>query len=103
MRLLIKGRASSKTTGLINASEVTGYPIVVHDYSSVNNVKQIASEMGCTIPEPVTVYELRDGSKRGDKMYEHVLVDELGFFIDSAIKEYLGVDVVAATMTDPSK
>ena len=52
MNLLIKDRASGKTTGLIYTSEATQYPIVTFNRTSIRYIKDMARDMGCLIPEP---------------------------------------------------
>lgn len=100
MRLLIKDRQKGKTTGLIYTSEATGYPIVVHNRSHIEFIKEKAHELGCSIPDPVTVNELREHRCKGLHLYEHVLVDEVSFIIEDALNSYLGCKVECATMSD---
>lgn len=102
MRLLIKERASGKTTGLIYASEATGYPICVAVQARVNHIIQMAEEMGCNIPQPVTVTELRNGLFKGSEVH-NVLFDEVREILEDALSNYLGVNVVGATMSDYEK
>lgn len=96
MNLLIKERASGKTTGLIYTSEMTRYPIVVNTNMQKMYIKNLAQHMGCDIPEPLTVIEIRHHGIKVDK----VLVDELQTFLPDAVNEYLGCEVVCSTMTD---
>lgn len=100
LRLLIKDRAAGKTTGLIYASEATGYPIVVPTNSCIKHIKMMAQELEVTIPEPMTVEELRRPCAHKP---ERVLVDEVFSIIGDALDTYLGTHVVGATMTDPLK
>lgn len=103
MRLLIKERGSGKTTGLIYASEATGYPIATANEAMVNHIKNIAAEMGCIIPEPVTFYELRNGKSRGMRLYDNMLVDEVESILGAALNEYLHCDVKCATLSNSLK
>lgn len=105
MELLIKDRATGKTTGLIYTSEATGYPIVVKQRNQVNYVKEKACEMGCIIPEPICVLDMIGDCAlmRGVRKPTHVLVDEIYPIISEALKNYLGSEVVCATMTDPRR
>lgn len=98
MELLIKERGSGKTTGLIYASEATGYPICVVFRSSIDYILEEARKLGCNIPQPVTVLELRNGCYRGS--FKNVLFDEIGEILGAAVNEYLGVNVVCGTTTD---
>lgn len=100
MRLLIKKRQSGKTTGLIYASEATGYPIATANECMVKSIKDKAAEMGCTIPTPVTFYELRNWKGRGMRLYDTVLIDEVESILGAALNEYLHCDVKCATYTD---
>ena len=44
MRLLIKDRGKGKTTGLIYASEATGFPIATGNEVMVEHIKQMAKK-----------------------------------------------------------
>lgn len=103
MRLLIKERQSGKTTGLIYASEATGYPIAVENHGMIKLIQDMATQMGCIIPAPITFSELREGIGRGNRFYEKVLVDEAQSILNAALSEYLHCDVKCATLTDTLK
>lgn len=100
MNLLIKDRASGKTTGLIYTSEATQYPIVTFNRISINYIKKMAEDMGCLIPEPLCVEDFRSCYARRRRLPDNVLLDEAGFVIGDALNAYLGTNVIAATMTD---
>lgn len=100
MNLLIKDRASGKTTGLIYTSEATQYPIVTFNRISINYIKNMAKDMGCLIPEPLCVEDFKGDSARGRRLPDNVLLDEAGVVIGDALNAYLRTNVVAATMTD---
>lgn len=100
MNLLIKDRASGKTTGLIYTSEATQYPIVTFNRISINYIKNMAKDMGCLIPEPLCVEDFKGDSARGRRLPDNVLLDEDGVVIGDALNAYLRTNVVAATMTD---
>lgn len=100
MRLLIKDKGQGKTTGLIYASEATGYPIVTFGNVQAKIIKDTAEQMGCVIPEPLTVDELKTRRLPSDT---NVLLDEVTTILDKALKSYLGVNVVCATMSDDLK
>lgn len=100
MNLLIKDRASGKTTGLIYTSEATQYPIVTFNRMSINNIKKMAEDMGCLIPEPLCIKDFKSNPVRGRRLPDNVLLDEAGVIIGDALKAYLGTNVIAATMTD---
>lgn len=103
MNLLIKDRGKGKTTRIIYTSESTGFPIVVPTHNMKTEVMHQAEEMECYIPEPVTVSELRNGKTRGMRLYENVLVDEVGFILQDALNEYLGCNVICGTISDDLK
>lgn len=99
MKLLIKARQAGKTTQLIYTSEATGYPIVVPSCVMKKYTEEMAAKMGCNIPEPITVGELRDISRNGILDPDNVLLDNAEFILKDALKEYLGKNVVCATMS----
>ena len=99
MKLIIKDRGMGKTTQLIYISESTGFPIAVPHESMINEVKNMAENIGCNIPEPVTVYDMAKGKKRGKHMYDNILIDEvtLNGVLKDALNMYLNSNVVACT------
>lgn len=97
MNLLIKGRGSNKTTGLIYTSEATGYPIVCSSKIQTHYIKEMAEKLGCKIPEPLSVEELKH-HKIPPK--SDILFDNLETIIEKAVNVYLDANVVCATMTD---
>ena len=101
MKLLIKGRASGKTTGLIYTSEATGYPIITNSKITANYIKNQATEMGCEIPEPITVNDIHSGMKLPSDA--NVLFDNVETILKDALSYYLGANVVCATMSSPEK
>ena len=98
MRYLIKGRQQGKTYKLIIASEVTGYPILVSDEKRRGFVIDMAKEMGCHIPEPIS-YERRKRYMDGLPS-ERILIDDAEKIIESALNATLRSEVVAITLTD---
>jgi hypothetical protein len=91
-----KGRGAGKTTGLIYASEATGYPIVLDTMVSTVCIEEKAKEMGCKIPKPICA---RDLINRKKFIHCPVLIDEGKFLISQALESYLGVPVAAVTFT----
>ena len=100
MNLLIKDRASGKTTGLIYTSEATQYPIVTFNRASIDYIKDMARKMECLIPEPLCINDFTRDSARGKRLPDNVLLDEAGMVIGDALNAYLRTNVIAATMTD---
>ena len=101
MKLLIKDRASGKTTGLIYTSEATGYPIVTNSKITANYIKEQAKEMNCDIPDPITVNDIHSGM--GLPSDVNVLFDNVETILKDALNYYLGANVVCATMSSPIK
>lgn len=97
MKLLIKGRGKNKTTGLIYASEATGYPIVCSSKIQTHYIKEMAEKLECDIPEPLSVEELK-GHVLTSK--SNILFDNLETIIEKAVNVYLDANIVCATMTD---
>lgn len=101
MNLLIKEKGSGKTTGLIYSSESTRYPIVTSSKIQACYIKDMAKEMNCDIPDPLTVDDLRLSGALPS--FANVLFDNVETILEAAINSYLGVNVVCATMTDLKK
>lgn len=100
MNLLIKDRASGKTMGLIYTSEATQYPIVTFNRASIGYIKNKARDLGCLIPEPLCIADLKSDSAMGRRLPDNVLLDEASVIIGDALNAYLGTNIVATTMTD---
>lgn len=98
MKLIIKERASGKTTMLINTSAVTGFPIVVNNRIQVAYLLELAKDMGLDIPEPLVAKDLHDRKV----IAENVLIDEGYSLIETAVKNYLGnANPIAITFSMP--
>lgn len=99
MKLIIKDRGMGKTTQLIYMSEATGYPIVTNNKFSINSLKMRAKKLGCEIPEPITSYEMASGKKRGNHLYDNILVDEVALdgVLKDALNKYFNSNVVTCT------
>ena len=98
MKYLIKGRQQGKTSKLIIASEVTGYPILVLDEERRRFIIYMAKEMGCHIPEPIS-YKRHKRCVDGLHI-EKILIDDAEKIIESALNATLRSEVVAVTLTD---
>lgn len=97
--IINKPRQSGKTHDLIITAHYTGYPIIVRTQAMKDITLGQAKSMGYDI-DVLTVYEWRDRSESiGYRV--PILVDELSFFIEDAIKNYFNADVVSATITLP--
>lgn len=98
MNIIMKERNMGKTTSLIFASEITGLPIVVSNNKHLDYIIGKAKELQAKTPDVFTVQDLRAGKLRGRGITD-VLVDDMEQIIGEAIDSYLGVHVVAGTMT----
>jgi L-ribulose-5-phosphate 3-epimerase UlaE len=99
MNVIIKGRQQGKTYKLIIASEVTGYPILVSDSRRKVFLEDMAKEMGCYIPEPMTYERHR---RYPDGFHGEILIDDAEKIIEKSLENTLGCKVVAVTITDRS-
>lgn len=98
--LIIKDRATGKTTQLLYTSATTQYPIIVQNKLQTKLLLDKAKELDLTIPIPLTVEEFKNN--RGMN-YDHVLIDEGYNLIGEALDYYLGTHVAAVTLTDRVK
>jgi len=99
MNLIIKEHGKGKTTQLIYTSEATQFPILVDTNFRKNQLVDQANKLECYIPEPLTL----DDMKYHKFNLEYILIDEGKNIIEKALKDYLGCDVLAVTMTDEIK
>lgn len=100
--LIIKDRATGKTTQLLYTSATTQYPIIVQNHSQVKLLLDKANDLDLIIPVPMTVEEFKNGRGHGMN-YDHVLIDEGYSLIGEALDHYLGTHVAAVTLTDRIK
>jgi hypothetical protein len=98
--LIIKDRATGKTTQLLYTSATTQYPIIVQNHSQVKLLLNKANDLDLIIPVPMTVEECKN---KCGMNYDHVLIDEGYNLIGEALDYYLGAHVAAATLTDRIK
>ena len=98
--LIIKDRATGKTTQLLYTSATTQYPIIVKNHSQIKLLLDKANDLDLIIPVPMTVEECKN--KRGMN-YDHVLIYEGYNLIGEALDAYMGTHVVAVTLTDRVK
>ena len=98
--LIIKDRATGKTTQLLYTSDTTQYPIIVKNHSQIKLLLNKANDLDLIIPVPMTVEECKN--KRGMN-YDHVLIDEGYNLIGEALDAYMGTHVMAVTLTDRVK
>lgn len=98
--LIIKDRATGKTTQLLYTSATTQYPIIVQNKLQTKLLLDKANDLDLIIPVPMTVEEFN--SNRGTN-HDCVLVDERYNLIGEALDYYLGAHVAAITLTDRVK
>lgn len=98
--LIIKDRATGKTTQLLYTSATTQYPIIAQNHSQVKFLLDKAKDLNLIIPLPMTVEECRNN--RGMN-YDRVLIDEGYNLIGEALDAYIGTHVAAVTLTDRVK
>lgn len=98
--LIIKDRATGKTTQLLYTSATTQYPIIVQNKLQTKLLLDKANDLDLIIPVPMTVEECKN--KPGIN-YDHVLIDEGYDLIGEALDVYMGTHVVAVTLTDRVK
>ena len=98
MNILIKGRCQGKTTKLIVTSEVTQIPILATDDRRKDFLIDMAKELGCNIPEPISYRQYiryPDG-----RPYKKILIDDAEDIIKKALEDHLRSEVLAVAITD---
>ena len=98
--LIIKDRATGKTTQLLYTSATTQYPIIVQNKLQIKLLLAKAKELNLTIPVPMTVEKFKNSCGMN---HDCVLVDEGYDLIGEALDAYMGTHVVAVTLTDRVK
>jgi len=93
-----RGRRTGKTTALIIASYVTGYPIIVWNDLRAEQVLKLAKSMGYNDITVFTLFEVQKG-KHFD--FDKVFVDEALDIIELALANLLNADIVACTLSLP--
>ena len=88
-------RGNGKTTYLVYRSNITQYPVICADYTGVGVVKDIATRMGLSIPEPMTVRELL---KRDDLQIKKVLIDEAPMVLQGLLR--VNIDTITLSERD---
>lgn len=98
MRFINMPRRSGKTKMLIEAAYITGYPIIAFDSNRAKLVKEQAEKMGLVID----VFSLQEFKRRDiNNYFNNALIDEGTNIIELALKETLGTNVAACTLTLP--
>lgn len=92
------GRATGKTTVLIQWSAMTGIPIMTTAYHRIGLYKERAKQMGLKIPEPI-LWKNRQEGMGIDK--RQVLIDDGEHFLDYVLMQTAGVRCAGMTICEP--
>lgn len=92
------GRASGKTTMLIQQSAMTGVPIMTTNYHRISLYKERARSMGLKIPEPI-LWKMKQEGMGIDK--NQVLIDDGELFLDYVLMHTSGVRCAGMTICEP--
>ena len=85
-KMIIGGRQVGKTTKLIEHSAKTGYTIVCMNHNNAKLIKDRATKMNLSIPEPIVLN--RESIKNEDvhnmiKETKGILIDDFGYLINN--------------------
>ena len=99
MRFINSARQSGKTTSLIYAAYVTGYPIIANNEIRVRNILEQAKALNLDI----RVYSFMDYMrlKDGSLLPKGVFIDEATDIISTSLEQMLKAPVIACTFTIP--
>lgn len=93
MKIITGARKSGKTTKLLYAAEVTGYPILASTLARKKSIEGYAATLGLRKIKVVTINEIKYSFDK------NVLIDDGESIIEEVLKSYLGKNVVAVTLT----
>lgn len=101
MRIINRGRGTSKTAMLISTAYVTGKPIITSTMHNKNNLMSMAQKMG--ISANIEVYTINEWLEchRLYKPNDEILVDNVELMLGDVLSKFLNANVVAGTMTVP--
>lgn len=77
MKIIIGGRASGKTTKLIQESAETGRRILTHNKDTAKEIWWQAQSLGYDIPIPLSVMDLQRIETKAEIKKQGVLIDDL--------------------------
>lgn len=92
MKIILGGRASGKTTKLIQESAETGRRILTHNKEAARGIWWQAQSLGYDIPIPLTVMDLKPGT-RAEIKKQGILIDD----IETTLSALCGATVHTAT------
>lgn len=95
MKMIIRKRATGKTTELIKIAAQNNSTIVCVNNTRVNNVLEQANKMGLEIKQPITWYYFVAKSNRGSGI-TGFLIDDL----DACVQSMTDVPILVVTMTE---
>lgn len=104
MELINGERGTGKTTALEWVAGLTGYPLIVHTAAAKKMAIQRKKELQNIGAKDFNVYTLEEWKYCScGHGYQKVLIDDLNIMLPIILKDYLGVEVQAATMCVPMK
>lgn len=92
MKIILGGRASGKTTKLIQESAETGRRILTYNKETAREIWWQAQSLGYDIPIPLTVMDLKPGT-RAEIKKQGILIDD----IETTLRALCGATVHTAT------
>lgn len=101
MKIINMPRGTGKTARLIQAATVTGYPIICRTEAMRHSIIATAKAMHLSDFVDVYTYKEWNALKHIKPDNTKVFIDEFEDLIEDAINQYMGCEVMAATMTHP--
>lgn len=77
MKIILGGRASRKTTELIQESAETGRRILTHNKDTAKEIWWQAQSLGYDIPTPLSVMDLQRIETKAEIKKQGILIDDL--------------------------
>lgn len=93
MKIILGGRASRKTTKLIQESAETGRRILTHNKETAREIWWQAQSLGYDIPIPLSVMDLQRIETRAKIKKQGILIDD----IETTLSALCGATVHTAT------
>lgn len=93
MKIILGGRASGKTTKLIQESAETGRRILTHNKQSAREIWWQAQSLGYDIPIPLSVMDLQRIETKAEIKKQGILIDD----IETTLSALCGATVHTAT------
>lgn len=96
MQVIQKPRGGGKTRELIELAHKYGYTIVCFNQTTKRNTKDLAKKLGLEIPEPVTVWEIKQQEILHEKRDAKIVVDDA----DVILQRYLETEIHVMTVSE---